>query len=191
VLRINGMEWPAPEWDGGDWFWARPDSFLGGDPSRPRVVDDNAYVANGTLVMRLPDRFPLVLAGQLTAFTLTPSDVVFTVELDGDHRTARDAILAGRYPIADILTHIEDVGICSGSMDYQTLERLLSLAADIRQVPGSGGPGASCEAVSMALPFQTGIVANLAGVLEAYSDPKPCADGGMPPPDGGAPDGGM
>jgi hypothetical protein len=174
-LVINGMTWPVPDWDGGDVFWARPDNFLGGDLSRPLIMDDNAYVANDTLVMRLPDRFPFALSGDETGVEFALTDVTFTVELDGDHRRVRDAVIAGRYPVTDILLNADIMGICPGTSDYMTFERLLDLAADIRTVPGSGGPSATCDAVSMGLTFETGIVATLAGALEPFPTPDPCA----------------
>ena len=199
MLRINGELRPIPRWDGDDHFWVRSDGFLEGDISQPRLRDDNAYVADGTIVLRLPDRFPLVLGGDQTGVEFVLSDVVFTAELSADGRRIESAVLAGRWAIFDILAAIELAAICPGSSDYFTLMRLLDLAADIRGVPGTGGPRATCNAISLGLLFEVGAVATIDGLRDGFELPSPCLDGGVGDagpvdagmPDAGVPDGGL
>jgi len=189
MLRIDGEAQVLPAWEGDDWFYARNDGFLEGDINRPRSVDDNAYVTDDTLVMRLPDRFPFYLGGDETGVNVALTDVVFTVRLTADHVRVEEAILAGRWSSLDILSGVESTGICPGSEDYDALSRLLDVAVDIRSVPESGGPGVACDAISVGLAFDDGVLANLAGVHPGFPLPDPCAvvvmDGGVDAGDAG------
>lgn len=179
LLRVDGVLREIPAWDGEDYFWARPDSFLEGDPSRPLITDDNAYVSDGVLVVLLPSRFPFVLTGNNEGARFTLSDAVFTVELDADQVTARHAVLAGRWDTDDLLEVIAAAGYCPGTPDYNGLSLLLRLTADIRTTPGTGGMGVECDALSFALVFDEGIVATIAGTFEPFPLTDPCA---MTPP---------
>jgi hypothetical protein len=202
TLFVNGEPWPAPEWAGEDHWYARSDNFLEGDIDRPRISDDNAYVTGGTLVMRLPDRFPLTFSGQLLTTTFLLSDAYFTVDISPDRQSVDRAIMAGRFATLDILETIRGAGVCPGSDDYDSLSRLLDLAADIRTVPGTGGPGAVCDALSVGFLYESGVAATIEGVADPLTPADLCADGGMPDggmdggveggmPDASAPDSGM
>jgi len=203
-LIINGEDWPVPAWDGNDVWWARADSFLERDIEQPRVRDDNAYVANHTLVMRLPDRFPIVLGGPTRAAQFILTDVVFTVRISADRQTVETSILAGRFDLTEFRRTIVSAGACPGTSDYASFSRVLDLAADVRAMPGSGGPTATCDAVSVGIPFESGIRASIVGIIDGFGTPTPCTtmDGGVPdggsdagaseagPPDSGLPDSG-
>ena len=54
---------PGPVWDGTDYFWARTDGFVAADRELPHVRVTTAYVSDGVLVARLPDRVPFKLLG--------------------------------------------------------------------------------------------------------------------------------
>ena len=125
--------------------------LVDGDLESPHLRIDNAWIAGGTLVAHLPDRAPLRLAYGPGVATVPLAAATLTVDLDGA------ATLAGRWAIADVLSNADELGLCGG-MDgdsYRMLSRLLDLAADLRAVPGTGGPGATCDAISAALPFDT------------------------------------
>ncbi len=171
---------PAPRWDGTDFWFVRDDGFLAADPEQPRIRDDNAYISGGTLVMRLPDRFPFVLSGSMLGVVFRLTDAVLTVDFDADHRHVGRAVLAGRYAILDILDSIGTSGVCPGTESYVQLARALDLVADIRSTPGSGGPGVKCDAISVGVGFDDGSSAQWGGIYPAGALPTPCErDGGF------------
>jgi len=188
-LSVNGEPWPGPEWAGGDHWYARSDNFLDGDLGRPRIRDDNAYVAGGTIVIRLPDRFPITFGGQMLAVTFLLSDAYFTVDISDDLQTVEGAIMAGRFATLDILDTVRGAGVCPDSDDYRSFSTVLDLAADIRTVPGTGGAGVECDALSVGLLYESGVAATFAGLADPITTGDVCADGGMP--DSGMPDTGM
>jgi hypothetical protein len=153
---------PLPRWDGEDAWWGRADTFLRGDPEMPLTFDDNAYVADGTIVMRLPDRRDLVFSGADRGVRFRLTDATFTAHVLDDGRTVDRAILAGRWAANDILDAIPFVGVCPGSGNYRLLENVLATSVDVRSTPGSGGPGVECDALSVGLAF-TGVRGTWAG----------------------------
>ena len=171
----GGVPPPEPVWDGRDWFWVRAETYAGGDPSRPLLRDDNAYVAGGELVIRLAERVPLVFASSTaergTIMRLT--DAMLVLELSEDGTSVPRATLAGRWPVSDLLGDIVHSGVCPGTTDYRSFERLLDLGADVRTVPESGGAGATCDAVSIGVTY-TGRRAHIAEVTDRFGFPSPC-----------------
>jgi hypothetical protein len=181
-LRINGEVYPPAAWSGDDIWFARDDNYLDGNPDRPRVRDDNAYIADDTLVMTLPDRFPITFGGDRRAASFFLTDAIATVKLSADRMSVEEMIIAGRFATLDFLSALGPVGICPGSDDYMAVERLLELAADVRALPGSGGSGATCDAVSVALLFERGIRARFGGIAQEVGIPNLCLnplDGGV------------
>jgi hypothetical protein len=174
-LRIDGVPHPIPEWDGGDWFYVQEAAFLDGSLSRPRLVDDQAFVADDVLVMRLPDRFPFYLGGDESGVNFALTDVEFTVRFSADHERVEEAVLAGRWGILDLLAGLAPTGICPDSPDYDAFTRLLTLSADVRSIPNSGGPGALCDAVSLGLAFDDGARVNMGGLHPSLPLPDPCS----------------
>jgi hypothetical protein len=189
TLQVNGEDWPLPEWDGTDHWWAGDENYLLGDPEQPLSVDTNAYVADRTLVMRIVDRFPIRFSGDVreTQFLLT--DATFTLTFTPENEVDF-AVLAGRFGITDLLSTLPTSGACPGSMDYNSVELLTRLAADVMSVPGSGGPGVTCTALSVGMRYDSGSRATFGGVVEGFEPVGLCSmmDGGV---DGGAPDGGV
>jgi hypothetical protein len=185
-LEVNGEEWPLPEWDGDDWWYARDENFLAGDPERPRTRDTNAYIVDRTLVMRVLDRFPIIFGGDMRSTQFLLVDTAFTATISEDKQSIENATLAGRFSSNDFLDTIPTVGACRGSPDYRAVERLLNLASDVMSVAGSGGPGATCDAVSVGLAYERGTRASFGGVVQGLVVDPPCD----PIPDGGVADGG-
>ena len=171
----GGIPPPTPAWDGRDWFWVRAETYASGDPTRPLLRDDNAYVAGGEVVIRLAERVPLVFASSTAArgTIMRLTDAVLVLSLAADGSTVRRGTLAGRWPTSDLLEDIEHSAICPGTDDYRTFARLLDLAADQRTVPGSGGSGATCDAVSIGITY-TGMRAHVAEVTDRFGFPSPC-----------------
>lgn len=173
IIYEDGGDPPLPRFEGNDYWWARADQFLAGDPERPRVRDDRAYVADDMLVVTLPDRFPLTFAGSIRRLVITLTDAVLTAKLSADHQRIERAVIAGRFPIIDVLDTLDSVGICAGTMEYMTIRRLTELGADVRATPGTGGPDVICDAISMGVEG-TGVRAHFGGVSDLYGTPNAC-----------------
>lgn len=173
IVYDDGGIPPLPQWDGNDAWWGRTDSFFGGDVMRPRIADDNAYVANWTIVMRLPDRRDVIFSGDTRGVVFKLTDATLTAHVTTDGNTVDLALLAGRWASNDILDAIPFVGVCPGTGNYTLLQNLLTTSVDVRSTPGSGGPGISCDALSVGIGF-SGIRATWAGTAEGYSVVNRC-----------------
>ena len=183
IIYEDGGVPPLPAWDGTDYWWVRSDFFLDGDPTQPLIRDENAYVADRTLVIRLPARVPLIFSGSVRALVVRLVDGWFTVDISDDNETAT-AVLAGRWPVADGLVDLAHANICPGTDQYRMVVRVMDLTADVRTVPGTGGPEAVCDAISLGTTFD-GRRAHFGGVSDRFEIPTPCEL----PPDAGT-DGG-
>lgn len=175
-----------PVWDGRDWFWVRDDAFLEGDLERPRIRDDNAYVAGGVFVARLPDRVDIVFPADEYGVLVRVTGASATGRVSDDGMMMESVRVAGRWSIIDLLSTARNVGICSGSRDYDLLTAQLDMIADVRSVPGTGGPGVRCDAISLGVGF-TGTRMRVAGVASGPPLADLCA---MPLVDGGTADAG-
>lgn len=158
---------PLPQWDGDDAWWGRSDSFFGGDVTRPKIVDDNAYVADGTIVMRLPDRREIIFSGDTRGVVFKLTDATLTAHVLDDGDTIDRAILSGRWAANDILDAIPYVNVCPGTTNYTLLQNLLSTSVDVRSTPGSGGDGVMCDALSVGIGF-SGLRATWAGTADGF-----------------------
>jgi hypothetical protein len=183
VYYDGGSVPPEPRWDGNDWWWVRVETFLDGDVNQPAIRDDRAYVAGGTLVIRLPNRVPIILSGTERASIIKLTDGRLTLDVAEDRETVPRAVLAGRWALSDVLRDIESAGICRDQTLYAAFSRLLDLAADVRAVPGSGGDDVTCDALSVATTFN-GVRAHFGGLSDLFRIPTPCADAGVDGGDG-------
>lgn len=198
----SGDPVPLPSWDGDDWAWVRSDAFLAGNFDDPLIRDDNAYVANGTFVARLPDRidiiFPTDDVGVLVR--LTGATALGTLNADGVNMDT--VTVAGRWSITDLLSTAENIGICRGSGQYELLAGQLDRIADVRSMPPPRGePGLTCNAVSIGVTFYgTRVRVARGSITPGLPLVNICAiDAGVPrdagpggtdagPPDAGVPD---
>ncbi len=125
----------------------------------PRATTQG-YVAGGKLVasldvtLDLNDSFSIALSG---------STIVADVALNGPggKPTITGGLLAGRWPIADLLrvageVHLEDGGkrVCDTPLAYLTVKQLACQEADILADRKRDGKGADCDALSAALVFE-------------------------------------
>jgi hypothetical protein len=154
--RVEVAVFPTVGTGGAGAIQVDPRSVSGGDLEQAIIIDDNAYVSGGEVVLRLPDRAPLPLAygDDSLLVNLTDASLVFT--------PGATATLAGRWSTLDFLGASVT---CPGTDDFMSLERLLELAADIRALPGTGGDGVVCDAISLGLSFDVQS-ATLGGVGE-------------------------
>ena len=189
MLLENGMEAPGPAWDGMDWTWVRSDTFGGNDLARPAIQDDNAYVANNQLVVRLPTlelTFPAESVG--VAVSLSQAIIVGTLTQDGG---LADVTVTGRWSVAALLSTAEAVGLCIGSDQYILLETNLDRLADIRRVPPEPGEAnLTCDAISVAVTFQ-GFPIRIASLTTGLAIVNQCASMGDAGVDGGGSDAGV
>lgn len=175
-----------PVWDGRDWFWVRSDAFRMGDITRPLIRDDNAYVAGRTIVARLPDRVEIIFPADMYGVRVYLTGAIVTGRISDDGDTLENVLVSGRWSIEDLLDTAENVGICPGSTEYGLLMSQLDTIADVRSVPGTGGEGVRCDAISLGVGF-TGTRMRVAELAEGPPLANPCEAGGS---DAGVPDGG-
>ena len=185
ITVSDGSAAPPPAWDGNDWFWVRSDGYSETDPTQPVLFDDNAYVSEGLLVAQLPARVDILFQATEQAVLVRLTESIAVARLvDGGARI--EAMVAGRWPVVDILETAERVGICEGTGEYRLISDQLDRIADIRAIAGTGGEGVPCNALSLGATF-TGYAAHLGGALAAPPVPNACATAGT---DGGVPDAG-
>jgi len=167
---------PPPAWDGDDWFWVRDDTLFMDDLERPLVRDDNAYVADGMIVARLPDRVDITFSAESQGIRFRLTDAIAVAELSDDFQTLPRVTIGGRWSILDMLDTVAAVGVCEGDTEFTILSNQLNNIADIRSVPGSGGSGVSCDAMSLGVTF-AGLRGRIAGVAPAAPLPNRCLEG--------------
>jgi hypothetical protein len=170
MLPGDGSLPPPPAWDGNDYFWADEAAFLTGDAESPLINDDNAYVNDGLLVVRIPDRSALFLTADDKFMEIVLSDAILTAEIsDGG---LDSVILAGRWRGLDFIDALPSFGFCAGTEEYDRMIRLVEIQADLRAIRGSGGEGTLCDALSTGIGF-TGVPAQWAGL----ATPPPRVEG--------------
>jgi hypothetical protein len=167
---------PPPAWDTRDIAYLGQNSFSPAAPDQPRVVDDAAFVVDGRLVARIPDRENLILSAGVVALRLGLTDATFTATIHPEDGFIEDGMLAGRWDITDILDTTALLGLCPGKDDLLLAQLRLQLenAADIRADPGTDSTGADCDAISAALRFNQGFPATYGGRLPPRPLPMPC-----------------
>jgi hypothetical protein len=176
VLDSTGAALPNPDWSGVDnWFWSREDMFLMGDPERPFIRDDNAYIAGDVLVFTLPERSEIFFRGVTQSLTVRITGGIASGVISGDRRTIENVMFGGRWSVNDILDTAEIVGICRGTPQYDIMQNLLARVADVRSDARSGGTGLPCDAVSVGIQF-TGYPGRFAGIGPVLPIGNACAD---------------
>ncbi len=177
---------PDPAWDAEDWWYLDPEDFgddEAGLPSveLPNLVEIDAYVAFGRLVLPLPPgtAFKLIAGdGSL------PSDGAMDVVVNGglmmgditeDRAGLEHGLFTGRFSIEKLGEATPRIGICA--INATVVETLFGQYADIQSLPEMDGTGAECDAFSLGVTF-AGVAGRIAGLAPA-SRPKldPCAEG--------------
>ncbi|MEM9192405.1 MAG: hypothetical protein AAGF12_24745 [Myxococcota bacterium] len=205
-VNDNTGQFPAvPRWDGNDYFWLRDDNFVTGDPSRPVIRDNNAYISDGLLVITLPERTDFIFPGQGVGVVARLTDAVLTGQLNEDGTALLPVTAAGRWALNDLLSTAESIGVCMESDTYDALIGQLDRLVDVKSTSGTGGADVDCDAVSVGITFN-GYRANFGGIAPGPEPSNACElmrmDGGMMDggadagaeasmPESGMPDGGM
>ena len=161
----------VPAWDGTDVFLPASDDFVGGDETRPRIQNDNAYVADNTVVVLLPDRSEFVWTGDGLVLALILTDPVLTARISDDAMFLEDVTISGRWAKLDLLEAFEGLTFCSGSGHRTALERLFDDAADVRQDSTTAGMGVECDAVSVGIRMR-----GYRGEWGTLTSPEPAPD---------------
>ncbi|MCA9532664.1 MAG: hypothetical protein KC593_03260 [Myxococcales bacterium] len=169
---------PPPNWDGNDYFWGRSDTFIANDVNTPNVRVTTAYVTDGVLVARLPDRTPIKLVGTTLGVEVTLTDLLATgnvYEMFFDPQpTPPRVIVAGRWGFNDMIAQGPNVGVCIGTPLFRTLQTILSNMIDVLQdPPEEPDPNLPCDALSVAVTFD-GYVGRFGGIALGQDIPSPC-----------------
>jgi hypothetical protein len=190
ILLPDGSDAPYPTWDGMDWTWVRNDTFASNDIARPLIRDDNAYVRDNQLVMRLPAGIQLVFPARDLGVSVRLSEAIIVGNLTRAGGLA-EITITGRWSVVNLLATAQAVGICAGSTQYNLLESQLNTFADIRSVPpGPGAMNLTCDAVSVAVTFQ-GSPIRIAGLVTGLDVIDQCANMGDAGVDAGGSDAGV
>lgn len=142
----------TPSWSDGldEWSVSASNFRMTGEPL---LLDDSAYIADRTLVFRLPDRENIVLPnGDTRNFTLRLTDASIVGRISEDGTRLEQASLHGRFGIDDLRSSLID-SFCIEPVAVAALDVTLSSARDIRSDPASTGPELMCNAVSIAVGF--------------------------------------
>jgi hypothetical protein len=187
----DGTPAPAPVWDGRDHTYLREDTFFASDPDQPLVFDDNAYVADDTIVVNLPDRVELLFPADGVGVIVRLTGAMAVGRISADRSTIEDVVVSGRWSQLDLLRTAENVGVCMGTGQYDVLRLRLDAIMDVRSQVGSGGPDVECDAISLGVLF-TGYRLQWGGLTPGRMLTSVChqMDGGMSTLDGGVGDGG-
>lgn len=172
----NGL--PDPRWDGTDTAYVGSNYFAAGDEDLPLISDDNAYVTGHTLVAHLPARAPIDFPVPNGVGRLRMTEPMIVAQIDPSTHQIESAVLVGRWAFVDMLDHLGDIGICAGVGEGDTFLAAFSLvgqrAMDVRSIPGSGGAGVQCDAMSAALPFVAASPVRWGGVIARELQPPGC-----------------
>lgn len=164
-VDMMGVRLPFPDWDGEDYAYLRRDTFEGGDPDVPILVDVDAYIADRVLVARIPSRFEILFPADDVGVLVRITDGTLTGRITEDLLTLEDVVVGGRWRVDDLLATAESIGVCRGTDEFDLLSAQLDRLADIRATPGTGGPGVLCNAVSVAVGF-SGTAVQVGGLAD-------------------------
>lgn len=171
IAQAVGVEGDVPRWDGAD-RWQRSRASYVGMEELPLTFDDVAYVADGVLVARIPDRRPITwpwLGGNHFYTSLIGG--LLTGRLSTDRQRLTQVTIVGRQPRVELDVALELAGFCGGTPIDEILHSELDSAMDVRDPVGSGSPGAICNSISVAFEL-TGYRA-LAGPIVDPPPPAP------------------
>lgn len=179
LLSVGGNPKP-PLRDGTDRWTVDPECLYGktGPPYVPLYVDQNAYVANGTLVARLD--FPLKVSD--LAMKLSGGIATARLVRQGASYRLDDGRVVGRWATKELLTALDairdpfgDGGICGQSELYKQLKKDVCASVDIAAAPALDTTSAPCDALSMTVLFTAG-PAQLGALLPREPPKRRCGE---------------
>jgi hypothetical protein len=163
--------------DGNDTWVIDGESLISNIPTSPVL---KAYVTNGVLVAEMPS---LVFKARVP--TNNEKWLLLRVVLRDAHITARitrtatgftldEGQIGGRSPSAELLTLAMYLGVCPGSVAFDSVKPLLCDARDLPVDPAKDGRDFACDAVSVGVSFEAS-PANAAATVDMPPDALPCA----------------
>jgi hypothetical protein len=188
---------PAPAFDESD-IWIRDSEFwnqITYDTST--MIDQTAYVTGGTLVAHI-DGLTMQLPIYDTIVRLTLHDAVMTADvvsvpdpqsLDGG-TTFRltNGVFAGRWSTAQFLAGIRTLlvsgeRVCDTPLIYDGAKGTICPARDIASHQALDSTGATCDAVSVGIKFDTALASQHKDYESLPDAGDPCATSGISPDD--------
>ena len=162
-----------PRFDGNDWFLLRSDAFvIESDLDTGRLVDDTAYVRDGTIVFSLPDRSEIIFSSTIAGVAVRLTDSINVAELSEDLSHPERVVLAGRWSINDLLDTARALGVCDEDPEFTIFRNAFEEVADIRSDPDESG-AIPCNAVSVGVTL-VGYGASIAGTTDGPTLPNNC-----------------
>jgi hypothetical protein len=179
---VDGGDSTPPAHDGQDLWTLDRASLYGADgpPYIPKIVDQKAYVAGGTLVavtdipLNLSDLVITLTGGVLTAKIKKVGSSSYRLE---------DGRLAGRWATKDLLKALDTLkdpfasneGLCGTSKIYQDLKSDICGAVDLMTDPKKDNTSANCDALGMTV-FFTAEKAQMGGIRDEKPPLHRCGD---------------
>ncbi|MCC6873176.1 MAG: hypothetical protein IT378_02615 [Sandaracinaceae bacterium] len=160
-------------WDGTDVMHPAEGALV--TPDEAVIRDPLAHVSGGVLVVHVRDGTDFEFAGNAIVFSARISDGTLTGRLEQGTGRLSDVVLAGRWAVADLLSQLDGLGVCEGTMIRSFVEIGARGAADLLAQPPGTPPAAlvPCDAVSIALRMQ-GYRAVWGSAAPAEGFPQPC-----------------
>ena len=168
-------EAPAPRWDGEDYFFVDPSSLVADNLDRPEVWKTDGYIRNGRVVLPLDTAATFVFLTGPGSFSISINGFLLA-DISEDRQTLLKGMIAGRFPVGEIIATLRPLGICNESL-IGSVVGLLTDNLDLRVDPDAGSPDDECTATGVAFSFQ-GIRAKIANRIAPVElpIPDPCAD---------------
>ena len=123
----------------------------------PIAVDRTAHVSGGVLVARIPDGQPFTFDLVMSTLRVRLRDGRFTARLDETGRWV-DGMLSGRWATADAEEALDALGVCESDVLLRMgALSLLAESADTRADPAEDMAELECNAISVAVRFETSV----------------------------------
>ena len=116
------------------------------------IVSNDAYVADGVLVITLEDNVPFNFASSIRGISVKLTDARLVIRL-GDGDTPGEAQLSGRWKIQEMLQSARTLEICQGTPQYDILARQIDMLADVLSRPGDES-AIPCDAMSVGVQWE-------------------------------------
>ena len=188
TLGIGGLA-EGPAWAGEDFWWLNPADFNSNDRQQPRNKS-NGYIASGRLVVPLsPGSSMTFSAGDgvntpnVGSLEVTLSDGWLFGDISDDGKALVRGAISGRFSLIRLTDAISDIGIC-GSL-ATVVDDAVQQFADVVSAPGTGGPNAICDAMSVGVAFDA-VAGTFAGLgIASRPTSNACPTPSSPPPANG------
>jgi hypothetical protein len=169
---------PPPSWDGTDVFALRRDDFVTTTPDVARAADDNAYIAGGVIVAKMPERTGVRIHDRTRTWKMTLTSARLVATLSDDFKTVQGATYTGRWPTITMYDELNYGGFCGlgTAAGDPLLSQALLDGADVFADPDVTPVGQPCDAVTIALSFSGPRASIESSLVNGIPYPKECAN---------------